>query len=54
MVDYVDLLAEQARRQHIADESAAAMARILADPDERASYFDELHWAESLGTPGRA
>jgi len=44
--DLLDELAEKARRQHILDQSAARMAEIMADPEERRSYMHELSLSE--------
>ena len=46
--DLLDELAEKARRQRILDQSAARMAEIMADPDERRSYEEELSLSEAL------
>ncbi len=48
--DLLDELAEKARRQHILDQSAARLAEILADPEERRSYMAELEQSEAAAT----
>ena len=45
----IDQLAENARRDRVAAQHVAAMQRLLANPEERAAYEDELAISESLG-----
>jgi predicted DNA-binding ribbon-helix-helix protein len=47
VAELVDQLAEQARRQDILSQSAARMAEVLADPDERRQYMQELAVSEA-------
>jgi arginine deiminase len=48
ITELLDELAEKARRQRILDQSAARMAEIMADADERRSYLEELELSEAL------
>jgi hypothetical protein len=46
--DFIGDLVERARRRHILDQSAARMAELMADPEERRSYHDELALSEGM------
>ena len=45
--DLLDELAERARREQILTQSAARMGEIMADPEERLHYMDELSLSEA-------
>jgi predicted DNA-binding ribbon-helix-helix protein len=47
IADLLDELAENARRQRILDQSAARMAEVMADADQRRSYTDDLALTEA-------
>ncbi len=47
VAELLDKLAEQARRQQILTQSAARMAEIMADPEERRQYLEELLLSEA-------
>jgi hypothetical protein len=46
--DFLDELAEQARRRRILEQSAARLAELMADPDERRAYMEELVFGEAI------
>jgi len=47
VAELLDLLAEQARRQQILTQSTQRMAEIMADPEERSHYLEELLLSEA-------
>ena len=48
VADLLDELAEQERRRCILEQSAARMAELMADPDERQAYLDDLAFGEAV------
>jgi hypothetical protein len=46
--DLLNELAEQARRRAILEQSAARMAELMADPDERHAYLEHLALTEAV------
>jgi hypothetical protein len=48
VADLLEYLAEQARRERILTQSAARMAEIMDDPEERRAYLDELRLSEAV------
>jgi hypothetical protein len=48
VADLLDRLAERARRDAILAQSAAAMERIMTDPEERKLYIAELAVSEEI------